>query len=104
MIFKPLLLTKVLDGSKTMTRRSASGRTYHIGRDYAVQPGRGKHAVARILVTSRREEFLGDIVYREARREGFQDIDAFHDYWCQLYGDFNPNERVQVIGFELVTS
>ena len=102
MIFKEVLLAKVLDGTKTMTRRSATGRRYHVGRDYAVQPGRGKFAVARVRVTGTRTEFLGDISYPDALREGFRSTVQFASYWFDLYGDFNQSERVQVIEFELV--
>ncbi len=102
MIFRAELLAKVLDGTKTMTRRHVHGRTYHVGRDYAVQPGRGKHAVARIRITENHTAFLGEISEHHARREGFPNASAFVAYWRKLYGDFNPSERVQVISFALV--
>ena len=40
MIFKPELLAKVLDGTKTMTRRRLPCR-YKVDRWYKAQPGRG---------------------------------------------------------------
>lgn len=42
------------------------------GRTYAVQPGRGKPAVARIRITDIRQERLQDISEDDARAEGYQ--------------------------------
>lgn len=115
MIFGPALLPKVLDGTKTMTRRRAywSGiapirSRYHGGKTYAVQPGRGQKSVARVLVTSvRGPERMDAMTADDARREGFPNVDAFFDYWVKLYGrPSDPQDLferlVWVISFELV--
>ena len=47
---------------------------WEIGRTYAVQPGRGKPAVARIRITNIRQERLCDITAADARAEGFSGI------------------------------
>ena len=90
---------KVLDGSKTQTRRiikpdqclSSSSLyepylavvqrlqgynwkdVYRVGVDYAVQPGRGKPAVARIRITDIRREDVRTISAPDIRAEGFLD-------------------------------
>ena len=104
MIFSPLLADKVMSGEKTVTRRPVKGEAacrYQVGRTYAVQPGRGKKSIGRIAISSVHKEPLGNAT-REARAEGFHDFDAFRNYWAGLYGNFNPDQAVWRIAFELV--
>lgn len=105
MIFAADLAGKVLAGEKTQTRRPARlatltpaakhhGRAkltfepcrYVAGRSYAVQPGRGKRAVGRILVRSVEVVTVGAISLADARAEGFTSTTAFYDRWRELYG------------------
>jgi hypothetical protein len=109
MIFGPQLLPLVLDGSKTQTRRSSD--RYSVGHTYAVQPGRGKRAVAQIKVLSTRPERLLDISEQDARAEGFfphpplySARDLFMQYWHDVVAEaeFDQTQVVNVIEFELV--
>ena len=128
MQFKPELVERILSGRKTQTRRifgenddfSARGgmnmagliRTimpdgkkrlrWEAGRVYAVQPGRGKCAVARVGITAIRVQRLGGISEDDARAEGFPDRAAFLDYWRKLYGQLDLDELVVALTFELV--
>lgn len=124
MLFKSELIEKIKAGDKTQTRRPVkpgqefvvdhrngdsivsgrpSNRTlYRVGQDYAVQPGRGKPQVARILITWIQRQRLGDISEDDARCEGFPGSAAFIDYWTKLYGVFDPDILVWVLCFELV--
>ena len=102
MIFKPELARKVLDGSKTMTRRRGDF-SYSPGREYKVQPGRSKFHVCHVLVTRVREERLGDISLGDAWAEGFQRVSAFMDYWTAINGGFDQDERVAVIEWDTST-
>jgi len=91
---------QVLDGSKTQTRRLVkrheimdddgnvciTGNTtdlprikWQVGRTYAVQPGRGKKAVARYKLLDIRCERLQDITPEDAIAEGV-------DVWCYACG------------------
>lgn len=103
MIFKPELVKKINAGTKTMTRRIVKdGETecrYREGRVYAVQPGRGKAASFSITILDIRQERLGEIDYRDARREGFKTTDEFAAYWTALHKSFRPDQLVWVIGF-----
>lgn len=88
MIFHPELAQAIVDGRKTVTRRPVKGDEpcrYKVGRTYAVQTGRGKKAVARILVLSVTREPAGAITTNEAIREGFRDPVGFADKWESLY-------------------
>lgn len=105
MIFRLPLITKILTGEKTQTRRPVKdGKPcrYLVGGDYAVQPGRGKRGVARIRVTAVRREQLRDLTAEDAVAEGFATPRDLYDYWTQLYGTHSVFDEVWVISFELV--
>jgi hypothetical protein len=105
MIFKPELVELIIGGKKTMARRKVKPGEpckYHEGRDYALQPGRGKKAVDRIYITGIRQEKVGDIGHQDALREGFENVGHFIDYWQALYKraiDFD--QLVWCLSFEL---
>jgi len=60
--FRPELAAKVMAGEKTVTRRLCSDNprspwwwedcSLRVGKDYAVCPGRGKHAIGRVRIVS----------------------------------------------------
>lgn len=103
MIFKPEMVEKILAGEKTVTRRPARayGR-YAAGRDYALQPGRGKFSVGRILIEAADLTALGSIDDADARREGFPDRAAFLVYWRGLYGTLDDGQTVARFAFRLL--
>lgn len=133
MNFTPDMLELVLSGKKTQTRRpvketeygncwrldgeedweinevladmsdSTSRAKWVVGKDYAVCPGRGKKAVARMTITRIRKERAIDISEDDARAEGFDSREAFWDKLRSLYG---PNTDLTApywaLTFELV--
>lgn len=106
MIFRPLLVAAILEGRKTVTRRSrrhGEACKYQEGRTYAIQPGRGAEALARILILSVEESTPGAVDDAEALLEGFATAAAFQSYWTGLYGSYDPDTPVWRIRFELVT-
>jgi hypothetical protein len=94
---------KVLSGEKTMTRRlvvqeldalyegavircSEPPRVrWEVGNTYAVQPGRGKPAVARIRITDIRREDVRNISDEDVRAEGFEWRSVFLETWCNMH-------------------
>ncbi len=132
MIFASGLCDRVLDGSKTQTRRlikpgevarihprrvvDLNGRTkWQVGRTYAVQPGRGKRAVGRIRITRIRTERLQDIRPEDVVAEGFGRWRGMHQaanmtelsmMWDRLHTQpgtrWDDNPLVWVLEFELV--
>lgn len=96
MNFRPELAEKVMAGEKTVTRRlvsdnprspwSAKGCRFSVGQSVAVCPGRGKHAIGRVVVTAVHIEKIGNITEDEARREGFASIAEFMDAWRAING------------------
>lgn len=107
MIFSPQLAKKVLDSTKTVTRRRTEHRDgrpirYTAAGVYAVQPGRGKRHVGHIVVTHAGLEPLQAITEEEARLEGFSGWPEFLDYWMKLHGSWNPGEIVARIAFRRI--
>lgn len=101
MIFRTELAKLIVQQRKSQTRRVVTSTTcrYEIGKSYAVQPGRGKPAICRITITDIRQERLGQITLRDAKREGFVTTQEFFDYWAELYGGVDREQRVWVISF-----
>lgn len=107
MIFKPEMIERILAGDKTVTRRPIVGNAdcrYKVGREYALQPGRGKKSVGRILIKDIRATQLGpQLTILESAKEGFGSFRDFRDYWEDLYGvPWHSLQRVWRIEFELV--
>jgi hypothetical protein len=112
-------LDKVICGEKWQTRRFANpgdtlidsnkrvidskNRTvYEIGKSYAVQPNRGKKAVARIVLTGLRKESVSSITEEDAQAEGFASRADFLATWRRIYGQNTDLSReVWVLQFRL---
>lgn len=143
MLFSPDMLIKVLDGTKTQTRRPVkdmdwvrwvkgsteivahhhfkspikaddhgygiqgierAGRAlWTVGNTYAVCPGRGQKAVARIRILDIRAQSPSLISEADARAEGFDSREAFWDKLRSLYGDgVDLDALYWALTFELV--
>lgn len=94
---------------------------YEVGRTYAIQPGRGKSAVARFELIGLRVERLQEITREDAIREGFpgyplmvdgglvgvlKPVDHFLQAWNRIYIDrphlqWSANPKVAVLTFKL---
>ncbi len=59
--------------------------SYAPGVSRAVQPGRGKAAIARVRVTDIRHEILGGISHGDAKAEGFRTADDFKIAWVTIH-------------------
>ena len=111
MIFQHTI-ENVLNGTKTQTSRivkpgdyiqyadTGAGETYHVyiegvyrnrrplwkvGNTYAVQPGRGQKAVARIRILQISKQDVRHITAEEARAEGFNSEVEFFEVWCKMH-------------------
>lgn len=108
MNFRPELAAKVMAGEKTVTRRLTStnpnspwwkgGCSLKVAKDYAVCPGRGKHAIGRAVVTSVALERLRLMSDAEARREGFATGWAFMEAFAEINGVYDLTAKVWRIG------
>jgi hypothetical protein len=103
--FQPDLAQAVMAGRKTVTRRLVSDNPrspwwrercgLRPERDYAVCPGRGKHALGRVRIIGVERETLGHIGEHEAIREGFADEAEFESRFSGLHGGYPPSSRWQ---------
>lgn len=103
-------IEKILRGEKTQTRHTAkpqhfvnqwhlkgkdddtinqicvgSRDVYCVGKDYAVQPGLGKHSVARIRITDIRLEDVRNIRHEDAEAEGYENVMDFLAAWVFMH-------------------
>jgi len=91
----------VLTGEKTVSRRL---KPMQIGKEFAVCPGRGKHAVCRAVVIDctlskvhyhAKEMDPADYKYLEAKMEGFKTWDYLM-YWLRSHGiKFEDTFRIE---------
>ena len=95
----------VLDGRKNQTRRLVKPGdasyddgfgyivsvyrnercVYDVGKTYAVQPGRGRKAVARIRITDIRREDVREISVEDVIAEGVERRSEFLETWTQMH-------------------
>jgi hypothetical protein len=99
MFFKAELLAKVLSGQKIQTRRSGS-RQYRVGSIQSIRSGYTKPA-GYIKITKKYRQPLCCISLKEAKKEGFNNIDEFRDAWRQINGSYDPDQVVTVYEFTL---
>ncbi|MEH3055464.1 MAG: hypothetical protein PGN13_16205 [Patulibacter minatonensis] len=112
--FKPQLLPKALDGSKTVTRRQMSDRPRSPwlrdgsrlpkpGQIKKVLPGRGNGpAKGEVRIVWVNWVRLGDITTDEALREGFNSVEEFEAAWMLINGGWDADEIVWRVEFEPV--
>lgn len=88
MIFRSELVRAIARGAKTQTRRPVKGDQpcrYKVGKSVAVQPGRGRPAALRIVITAVRQEPVGEITFEDARAEGFRTPTEFRLAWVAIH-------------------
>jgi len=78
----------VRDSSSRIEAVIANGRDkYRVGKTYAVQPARGKPAVARIRLLAIDAKTPAQVTHAEAHAEGFASREAFFETWHKIHGD-----------------
>jgi len=88
----------ILAGTKTQTARKS--------KDPKIQPGaivRGaitRFADLKVIDVQRKK--LRDFDQEDARREGGYTLEEFKNVWANLHGEWNPDETVYVIQFEVM--
>ncbi|MGI0092300.1 MAG: ASCH domain-containing protein [Nitrososphaerales archaeon] len=100
LVFKQRFIEPILSCQKTVTRRTwkrqliREGSIQTFGTSYTND---GIFCKARILKVERGR--LGEVKELEARREGFQSLDEFKDYFGEKW---SPKQPVWVIRFEVI--
>jgi len=88
----------ILNGKKTQTSRKSKDPHIKLG---AIVRGAIAH-FADLRVIDVRRKRLGDFDERDAQREGGYTLEEFKKVWNELHGEWNPQESVYIIEFELV--
>jgi len=101
LIFKREHIKKILEGTKTQTRRRhkhllKAGKVYDIRKDWYHSTGH------KILITRVRRQRLGDITPEEAQAEGGYTVEEFKEVWRRINGVWDPDEEVVVYEFRVV--
>jgi hypothetical protein len=58
-------------------------------------------STARIRILRASQERLGDITAEDAKREGFDTVEAFRKEWEEIHGFWDPDQKVTVYDFQL---
>ena len=85
---------------RVKTQTSRKGKDPHIKPGAIVRAAITHFADLRIVVVRRKR--LGDFDENDARREGGYTLEEFKQVWKELHGEWDPQEWVYVIEFELV--
>lgn len=105
MRFNRDLIQKVLSGEKTVTRRPLSvSKWCKVGQRTRVKDSEGK-VWCWIKILDIKDETLGDIRNydeTEVRKEGFNSLDEFFNFWQALYKKIDLNLLVRRIEFKRV--
>jgi hypothetical protein len=83
--------TQVKSGSRTIWR---------VGKNYAVQPGKGENAVSSIVIQEIKEGVLGQLDMEAVLAEGFNNREQFIETWKGVHGNYDPNQRIWILRFE----
>lgn len=77
--------TEITDVRVVIDESRPGRKIYEVGKTYAVQPARGKPAVARIRITDIRREDVRNISDEDALAEGFGDRESFLELWVEMH-------------------
>jgi hypothetical protein len=110
-IFRPELAEKILADEKTVTRRLCSENprspwwrekcALQVGRDYAVQKGRGGLTVCRVVIDRVDRDWLGYPDDHEAHLEGFENAREFVKAFKAINGQYSAAAEVWRVEFRL---
>ena len=102
LIFRPDEKLMILRHKKKQAR-FPGGKRWAIGKIYQAGTGIGSKPFAYLRITGLRQEFLGQISDKDARREGFPHIPGYRKAWKQNHGRWDPHQLVWVVDFEMVS-
>lgn len=103
MLFRPYLTEPILNGSKTETRRLWKRCMVKVNKIYDARTDfRNKSIFARIKIMYVRKEKLGSISDDGIRKEGCGSMEEFKKIWIDIYGGWDPDTEVFVIGFHVI--
>ena len=103
LVFKENNLKRVLEGRKTQTRR-AGKYELQIGKIYPVKHKYFEKGKAKVLITRKFKQRLGDITPKDVEKEGFDTLAEFQAAWIRIHHSWHPEKVVTVYEFKIVSS
>ena len=103
-MFDKQTLEMILKGKKTQTRRlrKDDNRPAVPGNIHKLKIDRSQKTYGYIEILSCEKAVFGDITQKDAREEGFKDIEEYTEYFKSVNGDVNKSTPIWVIKFKLV--
>ncbi|NDJ54293.1 MAG: hypothetical protein GYB68_14575 [Chloroflexi bacterium] len=75
---------------------------YQVDKTYSVRPHPTADAVGYIIINDIQRGIIGDMTDLDAYHEGFDSLAAFKENWINVYSEWDPQQAVWVIHFELI--
>ena len=102
-LFKRKHLKKILEGTKTQTRRTHK-RTWKIGHIYSIRDRWFGKPQAHIKILRRFKQRLGDISTEDVKKEGYGSLAEFQRVWEEIHGpgSWDPDLVVTCYEFKLL--
>jgi hypothetical protein len=102
LIFDSVFVESILEGKKTATRRAWKECNLRVGSIQTLMCYYSKYGIfGKARIESISKQKLCDMTEDDARKEGFESLAKFKEYW-KRFGDWKPQEEVWVIGFALL--
>ena len=103
-MFDKQTLDLILKGKKTQTRRLRKNETRPAipGNIHKLKIDRTSKTYGYIEIISCEKAVFGDITEKDARKEGFKDIEEYTEYFTSVNGEVSKSTPIWVINFKLV--
>ncbi len=103
MLFQRTMVEPILKGLKTETRRIWKRCMVKEHNIYKARTDYSKNGVFALLqITYIKRELLNNINENDLKKEGYNSMHAFKREWVKLYGTWDPNTLIYVIGFKVI--
>jgi hypothetical protein len=105
MMFRNKYLKLICSGQKTQTRRIWNKPKCRVG---DICYAKSNKSISRryrgipIRIVDMYMQRLGDITPEEVKKEGFNTFSEFKSDWIEIYGEWNPDQKVWVVVFEVI--
>lgn len=98
-VFRLSHMQPILNGVKTQTSRKSLDPKIKEGAILKANLWQPDFSRLKVLKVERKK--LGDFTEEDAKREGGYTLQQFQNVWKDLHGDWNPNESVNIIHFQV---
>lgn len=101
-MFDENFVEPILEGRKTATRRAWKHCNMKLDSVQTLMSGYSKFRIfGKAKIESVSKQKLSEMTEEDARKEGFERLSKFKEYWNK-FGDWNPEQEVWAISFALL--